>query len=185
MGKAMDFRTRMKYVRGIKTATRETNYDAVTFLTLVLLIGFPVGLIATRETPAAVLGAALLPLPVLYYLTIYRWQGENRREMMSFGPSAKLTVAEGMVSIDDGKNRARMEIEDIRELGVYIPGKGGTDPWWIVALKGLEYLIPRNAEGLESFLGPFREDPVFDTYPLDRPDPKPGRWTIWEKEGAG
>ena len=186
MGKALDFKKKWKYTRGINAATKDTNYDTVNFLTLALLIGVPVGLIATRQMPAMVMGVILLPLPVLYYLTFYQWQIENRRQMMSFTSSVELAVEDGTLQLDDGKNRARFDLEGIRELGVFIPAKAGdSDHWWIVTLEGLEYLLPGNAGGIENLLAPFRDDPVFDTYPLDRPDVKPGRWTIWEKEGAG
>ena len=186
MGKPMDFKKKMKYVRGIKAATRGTDYDTANYLTLALLIGVPLGLIATRQMPATVLGIVFLPLPVLYYLTLYRWHRENQRQMMSFNPSVKLSIVDGMLGLDDGKSRARFDLEGIRELGVFIPGKTvDSGHWWIVVLEGLEYMFPGNAEGLEDFLAYFRKDPVFDTYPIDRPDVKSGRWTIWEKEGAG
>jgi len=186
MGKAMDYRKKWKYNRGIKAATNGTDYDTANYLTLALLIGIPVGLIATRQMPAMAVGTFLLPLPALYYLTFYRWQRESRREMMSFNPSVKLAVEDGTLKLDDGKQRAKFDLEGIRELGVFIPKKAAnSDYWWIAVLEGLEYIFPKNAEGLEDFLANFRDDPVFDTYPIDRQDVKSGRWTIWEKEGAG
>jgi len=186
MGKVLDYRTKWKYKHGIKTAREGSGGAAGSILTLTLLAALPVGLVATRQLPAVVVGILLLPLPILYYLTIYRWQAETRHEIMGFNPSAKATIEDGMVKLQDDNNRARLDLEEIRELAVFIPEKPDkAGHWLIVVLKGLEYLLPGDAQGIDGLFDHFRDDPVFDTYPLDRPDIKPGRWTLWEKEGAG
>lgn len=182
----MDYKTKWKYGQTINKALNGTNYDIMNFFIMVLSISIPVGLIANWEMPGLVLGIILLPLPVLYFMTFYRWHSENKRGMQGFGSSASVTVGGGMLDIDDTKDHANLPIENIRELAVFVPEKEkGSNYWWIVALKGLEYLLPRDTEGLENLLREFRDDPVFDTDPIDREDVKPGRWVIWEKEGAG
>jgi hypothetical protein len=182
----MDYKTKWKYRQTINGALRGTNYDILNFFILVLLLSIPLGLIAYREMPGMVLGFILLPLPALYFMTFYRWHSENKRRMQGFGSSTSVTVGDGMLDIDDGKAHANLPLENIRELAVFVPEKGeGSSYWWIVVLKGLEYLIPKETEGLENLLREFRDDPVFDTDPVDREDVKAGRWTIWEKEGAG
>jgi len=182
----MDYRTKWKYRQTINKVLKDTNYEAMNFIIMVLSISIPVGLIANREMPGMVIGIVLLPFPVLYFLTFYRWHSENKRGMQGFGPSASVTVGGGMLDVTDGRSHANLPLENVRELAVFIPeGEKGSSYWWIVALKGLEYLLPRDTDGLENLLREFRDDPVFDTGPVDREDIKAGRWTIWEKEGAG
>lgn len=182
----MDYKTRWKYRQAINKAVNDTNYDIMNFFIMVLLIGIPVGLIANREMPGTILGFFLLPFPVLYFMTFYRWHSENKRGMQGFGTSTSVTVGSGMLDIEDGKSHANLPLENIRELAVFVPEKKrGSSYWWIVVLKGLEYLLPGDTDGLENLLREFRDDPVFDTDPIDREDVKPGRWVIWEKEGAG
>ena len=182
----MDYKTKWKYRHTINKALKGTNYDAQNVLLLALLISIPLGLIINGERPGMILGFVLLPLPLLYYLTFYRWHAEYKRGMQGFGSSTSVTVGGGMLDITDGNSHANLPLENVRELAVYIPEKEkGSSYWWIVVLKGLEYLLPMDTKGLESLLREFRDDPVFDTHPLDRADVKTGRWTIWEKEGAG
>jgi hypothetical protein len=182
----MDYKTKWKYQQTINKALKGTNYDIMNFILMALIIAIPLGLIAKRAMPGMILGVILLPLPVLYFMTFYRWHNENRRGMQGFGSTASVKVEGGMLDIDDGSAHASLPLENIRELAVFVPQKEkGSNYWWIVVLKGLEYLLPKDAEGLESLLREFRDDPVFDTYPVDREDVKVGRWTIWEKEGAG
>ena len=181
----MDYKTKWKYEKTISRAAKGTNYDAMNFILAVLVIAIPVGLIAYWEMPGSILGFLLLPLPVLYFMTFYRWHAQNKREMQGFGSSTSVTVGGGMLEIKDGSDKANLPLENIRELAVFVPEKEKDSYWWIVVLKGLEYLLPKNTEGMESLLREFRDDPVFDTDPVDREDVKPGRWIIWEKEGAG
>jgi len=182
----MDCKTSWDYNRAMDRAVKATNYDARNFLIMVVLTGFPLGLIINREMPGVFLGTVLLPIPIIYYFTFYRWHAENKRRMQGFGPSAKVIVGKGMLELDDGKTRANLDLEDILELAVFIPEKdGASNYWWVVTMKDLEYILPNDAEGLESLLREFRDDQVFDTYPVDRLDIEPGRWTVWEKEGTG
>jgi hypothetical protein len=182
----MDYKTRWKYRQTINKALNGTNYDIMNFIIMVFSISIPLGLIVSRQTPGLVLGIILLPAPFLYYLTFYRWHAENARGMQGFGSSTSVTVSGGTLDIKDGKSHANLPIENIRELAVFVPEKEKPPHyWWIVALKGLEYLLPKETEGLENLLREFRDDPVFDTDPVDREDIRAGRWTIWEKEGAG
>ena len=182
----MDFKTKWKYTQTINKALKGTNYDAMNFLIVVLVIAIPVGLIANWEMPGTVFGFLLLPFPVLYFMTFYRWHLENKSRMRGFGPSTSVTVGGGMLGISDGKNRVELPIEDIRELAVFVPEKVSGPPyWWIVVLENLEYMLPEDAQGLENLLREFRDDPVFDSDPVDREDAKPGRWTVWDKEGSG
>ena len=182
----MDYKAKWKYRRALNMALKNTNYDAQNFLILVILIGFPLGLIVSREMPALALGLVLLPLSLIYYFTFYRWHAETRRGLLAFTSSARVSVSGGMLDINDGKEHAVLPLENVRELAVFIPEKDRESTyWWIVVLKGLEYLVPKEAEGVESLLREFRDDPVFDTHPVDRPDIRTGRWSIWLKEGTG
>lgn len=182
----MDYKTKWKYNHTINQTLKGGNYDTMNLFLLALLISIPAGLILNREMPGIILGFALLPLPLIYYFTFYRWHAENKRGMQGFGPSAKVVVAGGALDVTDGKSHANLPLENVRELAVFIPEKGDDlSWWWIVVLKGLEYLLPKDTEGLENLLTEFRDDPIFDTYPIDRSDIRTGRWTIWEKEGAG
>jgi hypothetical protein len=117
----MDFRTNWGYKRAADRAGKDTNYDARSFLTMVALIGFPLGLLLSRQMPGMLLGAFLLPLPIIYYLTFFRWNAENRRSKQGFGPLAKVAVERGILHLDDGKSRTDIDLEDIRELAVFIP----------------------------------------------------------------
>lgn len=182
----MDYKAKWKYRQAINKALKDTNYDIMNFMIVVLSISIPIGLIANWEMPGTILGFILLPFPFIYFMTFYRWHSENKRGMQGFGSSASVTVKGGMLDINDGKAHANLPMENIRELAVFVPEKEtGSAYWWIVVLKGLEYLLPKETEGLESLLREFRDDPVFNTDPVDREDVKPGRWIIWEKEGAG
>ena len=106
--------------------------------------------------------------------------------MGTFGSLTRVTVGKGMFELDDGKTRVNHDLKDIRELAVSIPEEAGEcGHRWIVVLEGQEYVLPNDAEGLEDLLREFRDDQVFYTHPVDRPDIRPGRWTIWEKDGAG
>ena len=65
MGKVLDYRMKWKYNHGIKAAREESGGGAGSILTLALLAALPVGLVATRQLPAVVVGILLLPLPIL------------------------------------------------------------------------------------------------------------------------
>ena len=106
--------------------------------------------------------------------------------MVTLGSMTRVTVGKGMFELDDGKTRVKHNLEDIRELAVSIPEETGASRYrWIIILEEQEYVVPNDTQGLEDLLREFRDDQMFDTHPVDRSDIRPGRWTIWEKDGAG
>jgi len=127
----MDYKTKWKYRHTINKALKGTNYDAQNVLLLALLISIPLGLIINGERPGMILGFVLLPLPLLYYLTFYRWHAEYKRGMQGFGSSTSVTVGGGMLDITDGNSHANLPLENVRELAVYIPEKEKGERDWL------------------------------------------------------
>jgi hypothetical protein len=182
----MGNRTNWNYNHAINRVSKEGSDDARYYLVAALLIGIPLVLVINRGVLGMILGIVLLPLPIIYYFVFFKRHFANKRSIQGFNSSAAVTVGNGMLAITDGRANVKLYLENVRELAVFITAKRSKPShWWIIATKGFEYILPENTEGLESLLREFRDDPVFDTHPLDRPDVKTGKWTIWQKEGAG